>query len=108
MLNKHSKVVLKQLIKTNFQFRDIDSFAAQFPKMTVHQVESTLSYLHENGYIACLFADDTIYRLTAEHKGINYAEIQFKENLKFWLPHIISNSIALLALIVAILAYLKQ
>lgn len=83
MLNKHSKVVLKQLIKTNFQFTDINSFAAQFPKMTVHQVESTLSYLHENGYIACLFADDTIYRLTPTYKGENYSQFNRVEIKRF-------------------------
>ena len=108
MLNKFSKNVLKKLIQTDFVFEDIDSFAAQFPKMTVHQVESTLSYLHETGYIECIFADSTIYCIHSKYKGQHYFENHLKENMRFWIPIIVSNLIAVLALVVSILSYIKR
>lgn len=74
MLNKSAKIVLKKLISTNFNYTDIEEFADSIPKLDRDDVESSLCYLDEQGYIDCLYADSTVYAVSPTYEGQHFQQ----------------------------------
>lgn len=83
MLNKKSKIVLKTLHKINFKYENIDAFCVLLPKMSKDDIEQTLWYLEETGYISCSPTEDTIWWLEPTYRGEQYKEFKIVELKEF-------------------------
>jgi len=106
MLNKKSKIVLKALHKINFKYENIDAFCALLPKLSKDDIEQTLWYLEELGYISCSPAEDTIWWLEPTYRGEQYKEFEFVDFKLFIyksviVPIIVSVITAVITMLIA-------
>lgn len=75
-----------------------------FLRLNKSEIMMTAKYLSENNYVYVDFGDgETIYLIELKFKGKHYLKTRGVENLRFWIPIIIS----VLALIVSIIALLQ-
>lgn len=72
-------------------------------------LQTQLEYLAAKGLISIVPHDGNSfdYQITVADKALTYFDDIAAKRVRFWLPIVISNAIAVAALIVAILAYLK-
>lgn len=90
MLNRTSIKVLCKLKKVDFKYQNIDAFCAILPKLSKHDVEQTLWYLHSQGYIHCQPGDGTIYALEPTYAGEHFQEFDWAETKSFVLRSIVT------------------
>ena len=116
LLNKTAEKVLKCIIKKSkgnleqsicICWKDFKN-----KKITNSFINSVCQQLYKEGYISkkCYLScdEDDFIELFLKYEGYSYFDNKKTKNFKYWIPIIISNIIAILALIVAILAYVKQ
>ncbi len=88
MLNKSAKIVLKKLISTNFKYTNIEEFSKSIPKMSTDDVESSLCYLDEHGYIDCTYADSTVYTVSPTYEGQHFQQFVIAQIKEFLLKSV--------------------
>ena len=115
LLNKTAEKVLKCIIKkSNGNLEESISISHKDfkdKKITNSFINSVCQQLYKEGYIVkCYLScdEDDFIELFLKYEGYSYFDNKKTKNFKYWIPIIISNIIAILALIVAILAYVKQ
>lgn len=112
-MDKDSEIVLKRIIdKTNnfedlldLSYRDFDN-----NKFTNSFINSICHKLLREGYIHPFYESRTAtdyLNVQITHEGYSYFKILRKELFYFWIPIIVSNAIAFVALIISIIALLK-
>ena len=89
MLNANSRIILKKLISTKFKYTNIDSFAKTAPRFSKDEIEETLVYLEEEGYIECVYADNTVYKLSPTYKGGHYQQFVIAQIKEFLLKSVV-------------------
>ncbi len=103
---------------TNRQYK-ILKYAQKHPNYADIFKKFNLSLDNDEDYIKfnCEFNDylelsnnqmDETTNVKLTNSAITLIESRKKDTFRFWIPHITSNAIAIIALIVAILAYIKQ
>lgn len=115
MLNKNAEKVLTCIIKktgdnlekeVHISHRDFKD-----KKITNKHINSICHELMRKGYIYSFYesvSENDNTRVTIKHEGYSYFDNKKTKRFHFWIPLIISNAISIAALIVAILAYIKQ
>ena len=112
MLDKTSEKVLQYIIEnhdTKNMLIIFDDTDTEKLMLSEGQLRAILRVLLENGYIFN-YAEHYEFgsRAFLTQLGLNYFQSKGKEIFRFWFPIIITNLISIAALIVAILAYIKQ
>lgn len=111
MLDKKAEKILRFIISK--YDGNLDKDIVIYPdevKLHYSELDSMCNYMREIGllqmYCYSGFGNEPAYAILS-HCGLHYFENNYKKLLQFWLPIVTSNIIALAALIVSILSYLK-
>ena len=112
MLDKKSEKVLKLAIALyNGDIeKDIPIYSAKI-KLSFTELNSLCRNLHSSGYLDSYWyasspSDPVLIKLS--HNGLHYFERKKKTSFYFWIPILLSNLIAAIALLISILTYIKQ
>lgn len=104
MLDKYSQKILSSAIQKykteNVNFHTFYSSDAASFNMSKERLLSTCEQLANEGYLydfVKYYDDGCRFRLT--NKGLVYFETKRKEQFHFWIPIIVSNLIAIIALL---------
>lgn len=111
MLDKQSRKILKY---AKSQYAEDNNYISLYPqrlKIDYQTLNIICEDLHKEGYIqnfrrAC--DNDQDVTVSLSYKAFTYTKENLLANLRFWIPIVLSNLIALSALIISILTYLKQ
>ena len=113
-MDKTSKKILKYISEqTNSNQKQIlaSQIKAHFRRIPAATVSQALTYLETEEYISIFrnyHARPIEMHISLTYKGKTFFKEEHKQDFRFWFPFLISNIIATVALIVAILAYIKQ
>lgn len=95
--------VIHQLNNNGIEYPSLNDLQP-FLRLNKSEIMMTAKYLSENNYVYVDYGDgETIYLIELKFKGKHYLKMRGVENLRFWIPIIIS----VLALIVSIIALLQ-
>ena len=112
MLDKTSEKVLKLLIdranKNQYGEANLDISDAEQFNLSWFRLRTIVDELKYNGMIYRCSPHDKDYRIWLTQSAYSYSKFKRSELLRFWTPIFISNLLSIAALIVAILAYIKQ
>lgn len=112
MLDKKSRQVLKLAISLydgNLE-KDIP-INSQEINIAFAELNSLCQNLYALGYLSTYWRSSSPIEpilIRISHKGLHYFENERKTSFHFWLPILLSNLIAASALLISILAYIKQ
>ena len=68
----------------------------------------TFFYLQKQGLIEIKYDNNHDMTVSLTYEGLTYFKNKRMKNIKYWLPILLSNTIAIAEIIVAILAYITQ
>ena len=111
MLDKTSEKVLKYALSKYDGDMDKAIEISPSPFNIEHtELNHLCTNLQEQGYLNlyCFASDYEPGDIYLSHKGLKYFELKKKERLKYWLPIVISNIIAGIALITSIISLLMK
>ena len=111
MLDKTSEKVLKHALskyKGNME-ESIKILPSQF-NIDYTELNQLCVNLQAQGYLTmyCYASEYEHGDIYLSHKGLKYFELKRKERFKYWLPIVISNIIAGIALIISIITLLMK
>lgn len=93
MLDKQSKKVLKAVIKNIDELWNTKCpilLEKHIPQYNAEEIENSLMYLDELGYISCLRAEATVWRIALNYEGEKYFEFALIEFFDFFKKSIIT------------------
>lgn len=115
MLNRNAEKVLKCIIKKSDgnldEMLDISCSDFNDKRITGGLIPSVCRQLNEEGYIGKYYPsydEDGYVDLFLKHKGYAYFDNKRTKLFRLWFPIVAADLISVVALIVAILAYIKQ
>lgn len=112
-VSKDAEIVLKCIIDKSGDFDSLFKLSYRDfkkPIFTNNFLNLICFELQRKGYIESLYEsryDNDFLQLKITHEGYSYFQNKRKSNFKFWFPIILSNILALAALIISIISLIQ-